>query len=53
MKTIRKLYGHMPFYFDDFIDPKKSNFDECMYDRAVNPYYNIAKAHTKLEERMI
>ncbi len=38
----------MPFYYDDFIDPKKSDFDECQFDRVVNPYYNITKAHTKL-----
>jgi hypothetical protein len=40
----------MPFYFDDFIDPKKqSDFDECAYDNVVNPYYNIGKAQNKIE----
>jgi hypothetical protein len=43
----------MPFYFDDFIDPSKSDFDECSYDNKVNPYYNIGKAQNKIEMKLL
>ena len=52
MKAMRKNFGHMPFYYDDFIDPQKSDFDECQYDNVVNPYYNIKKAQNKIEEKL-
>lgn len=52
LKAFRKNFGHMPFYFDDFIDPSKSSFDECSYDNIVHPYYNIAKALNKIEEKL-
>ena len=41
MKEWRREFGHMPFYYDDYI---KNNFDETEYDKRVNPYYNIGKA---------
>jgi len=52
LKAMRKNFGHMPFYYDDFIDPQKSDFDECQYDNVVNPYYNIKKAQNKIEEKL-
>jgi len=47
----RKGFGHMPYYFDNMIE-KGTGFDECKFDKAISPFFNIDLANTKIKEKL-